>query len=128
MRRRRENCSPMFGRLTARMSIPEPDSRGEADALKEKVAIVTGSGSGIGNAIAQRFGSEGAFVIIADKNEGAIPAAVDEIKAAGGGAAGFAVDVADRGQVQAFMTKVVAAHGRVDILVNNAGNHAPPAV
>ena len=89
--------------------------------LKEKVAIVTGAASGIGKAIAQRLASEGAFVIIADKNEGAIPPAVDEIEAAGGGAAGFPVDVADRGQVQAFMTKVVAAHGRVDILVNNAG-------
>ena len=89
--------------------------------LKEKVAIVTGSGSGIGKAIAQRFASEGAFVINADKNEGAIAPAVDEIKAAGGGTAGFLIDVADRGQVQAFMTKVVAAHGRVDILVNNAG-------
>jgi NAD(P)-dependent dehydrogenase (short-subunit alcohol dehydrogenase family) len=81
--------------------------------LKEKVAIVTGSASGIGKAIAQRFASEAAFVIIADKNEGAIPPAVDEIKAAG--------DVADRGQVQSFMTEVVAAHDRVDILVNNAG-------
>jgi NAD(P)-dependent dehydrogenase (short-subunit alcohol dehydrogenase family) len=89
--------------------------------LKEKVAIVTGSASGIGKAIAQRFASEGAFVIIADKNEGAIPPVVDEIKAAGGSAAGLAVDVADRGQVHAFMTKVVAAYGRVDILVNNAG-------
>jgi 3-oxoacyl-[acyl-carrier protein] reductase len=89
--------------------------------LKEKVAIVTGSASGIGKAIAQRFASEGAFVIIADKNEGAIPPAVDEIKTASGGAAGFPVDVADRGQVKAFMTKVVAAHGRLDILVNNAG-------
>jgi NAD(P)-dependent dehydrogenase (short-subunit alcohol dehydrogenase family) len=89
--------------------------------LKEKVAIVTGSASGIGKAIAQRFASEGAFVIIADKNEGAIPPAVDEIQAAGGSAAGFPVDVADRGRVQAFTTKVVAAHGRVDILVNNAG-------
>ena len=84
--------------------------------LKEEVAIVTGSASGIGKAIAQRFASEGAFVIIADKNEGAIPPLVDEIKAAGGSAAGLAVDVADRGQVHAFMTKVVAAYGRVDIL------------
>ena len=89
--------------------------------LKEKLAIVTGSASGIGKAIAQRFATEGAFVIIADKNEGAIPPAVDEIKAEGGGAAGFPVDVADRGQVHAFMTEIVAAHGRVDILVNNAG-------
>jgi NAD(P)-dependent dehydrogenase (short-subunit alcohol dehydrogenase family) len=103
------------------MSIPEPDNGGEADALERKVAIVTGSASGIGKAIAQRFASEGAFVIITDKNEGAIPPAVDEIKAAGGGAAGFPVDVADRGQVQAFTTKVVAAYGRLDILVNNAG-------
>jgi NAD(P)-dependent dehydrogenase (short-subunit alcohol dehydrogenase family) len=61
------------------------------------------------------------FEIIADKNEGAIPSAVDEIKAAGGGAAGLPVDVADRGQVHAFMTEVVAAHDRVDILVHNAG-------
>ena len=94
--------------------------------LKEKVAIVTGSASGIGKAIAQHFASEGAFVIIADKNEGAIPPVVDEIKAAGGSAAGLAVDVADRGQVHAFMTKVVAAYGRVDILVNNAGISAVP--
>jgi NAD(P)-dependent dehydrogenase (short-subunit alcohol dehydrogenase family) len=89
--------------------------------FKEKVAIVSGSASGIGKAIAHRFASEGAFVVIADKNEGAIPPTVDEIEAAGSSAAGFPVDVADRGQVQAFMTKVVAAHGRVDILVNNAG-------
>ena len=89
--------------------------------LKEKVAIVTGSASGIGKAIAQRFANEGAFVIIADKNEGAIPPTVDEIKAAGGGAAGFPVDVADRRRVHAFMTEVVTSRGRLDILVNNAG-------
>src|SRR6516162_8364106 len=121
MRRPRASSSPIFAKLTTRMSIPEPNNEEMPMRLKEKVAIVTGSASGIGKAIAQRFASEGAFVIIADKNEGAIPPLVDEIKAAGGSAAGLAVDVADRGQVHAFMTKVVAAYGRVDILVNNAG-------
>ena len=46
--------------------------------LKEEVAIVTGSASGIGKAIAHRFANEGAFVIIADKNEGAIPPAIQK--------------------------------------------------
>ena len=53
--------------------------------LQEKVAIVTGAASGIGKAIASRFAREGALVIVADKNESAIPPAVDDIKAAGGG-------------------------------------------
>lgn len=89
--------------------------------LKKKVAIVTGAASGIGKAIANRFATEGALVIIADKNESAIPPAVEEIKAAGGQAAGFPVDVADRSQIQAFISKVVETHSRIDILVNNAG-------
>jgi NAD(P)-dependent dehydrogenase (short-subunit alcohol dehydrogenase family) len=89
--------------------------------LQEKVAIVTGAASGIGKAIADRFAREGALVIVADKNESAIPPAVDDIKAAGGQAAGFAVDVADRAQIQAFMSKVVETYSRIDIFVNNAG-------
>ena len=89
--------------------------------LKDKVAIVTGAASGIGKAIADRFAREGACVIIADKNATAIEPAVAEIKAAGGRAAGFPVDVTDRDQIQAFMAKVVEEHQRIDILVNNAG-------
>jgi NAD(P)-dependent dehydrogenase (short-subunit alcohol dehydrogenase family) len=89
--------------------------------LKEKVAIVTGAASGIGKAIANRFATEGALVVIADKNESAILPAIEDIKAAGGQAAGFAVDVTDRAHIQAFMSKVVETHSRIDILVNNAG-------
>lgn len=89
--------------------------------LKDKVAIVTGAASGVGKAIAHRFAAEGAFVIIADKNERAIAPAVDEIKASGGDAAGFVLDVTQREQVHSFMSKAVEAHTRVDILVNNAG-------
>jgi 3-oxoacyl-[acyl-carrier protein] reductase len=60
-------------------------------------------------------------VIIADKNEAGIALAVNDIKAAGGDAAGFAVDVTQRAQVHRFMSQVVEVHQRVDILVNNAG-------
>jgi NAD(P)-dependent dehydrogenase (short-subunit alcohol dehydrogenase family) len=89
--------------------------------LKDKVAVVTGSASGIGRAIADRFVSEGAVVVIADLNESAIETAVEEIKAAGGKAAGCKVDVSKREQTQELMRKVGEEHGRIDILVNNAG-------
>ena len=89
--------------------------------LQRRVAIVTGAASGIGKAIANRFAAEGALVIIADKNESAIPPAIEDIKAGGGQAAGIAVDVTDRPQIQAFMSEVVETYGRIDILVNNAG-------
>ena len=89
--------------------------------LQERVAIVTGAASGIGKAIANRFAAEGALVTIADKNESAIPPAIEDIKAGGGQAAGIAVDVTDRPQIQAFMSEVVETYGRIDILVNNAG-------
>ena len=89
--------------------------------LQERVAIITGAASGIGKAIANRFAAEGALVIIADKNESAIPPAMENIKAGGGQAAGFAIDVTDRAQIQGFMSKVVETYSRIDILVNNAG-------
>ena len=89
--------------------------------LQRRVAIVTGAASGIGKAIANRFAAEGALVIIADKNQSAIPPAIEDIKAGGGQTAGIAVDVTDRPQIQAFMSEVVETYGRIDILVNNAG-------
>ena len=52
--------------------------------LKDKVAVITGAGSGLGKAIATRFANEGATVVVADMNEGAMAQAVAEIEAAGG--------------------------------------------
>lgn len=89
--------------------------------LKDKVAVVTGSASGIGKAIALRFAQEGALVVIADKNESLIPATVAEIAAAGGNAAGVAMDVTQREQLHEIMNDIAAKHGRIDILINNAG-------
>jgi NAD(P)-dependent dehydrogenase (short-subunit alcohol dehydrogenase family) len=82
--------------------------------LKDKVAIVTGSGSGLGKAIALRL-------VVADINQAAIDTAATEIAAAGGKAVGFQVDASSRSQVHAFMDRVAARFGRIDILVNNAG-------
>lgn len=89
--------------------------------LNEKVAVVTGSGSGLGKAIAIRFADEGATAIVVDVNEEAIANTVREIQASGGKARGYRVDVSSQQALSAFMEELVAALGRIDILVNNAG-------
>lgn len=89
--------------------------------LENKVAIVTGSGSGIGKAIAMRFAEEGATAVIADVNEQAMATAVREIEARGGKARGYVVDVTSQRALRDFMEELVATEGRIDILVNNAG-------
>lgn len=89
--------------------------------LKGKVAVVTGSGSGLGKAIALRLAGEGASIIVADINEAAIDTAVREIEVVGGQARGYRVDAGKREQIQEFMNDTAVQSGRIDILVNNAG-------
>ncbi len=90
--------------------------------LKDKACIVTGAASGIGNAIAKRFASEGGKVAIADLNAEASQKAADEIKAKYGvDALGIAMDVTSEDQVNAGVAQVVEAWGGVDVLVSNAG-------
>ncbi|KTR85111.1 3-hydroxybutyrate dehydrogenase [Novosphingobium barchaimii] len=90
--------------------------------LKDKACIVTGAASGIGNAIAKRFASEGGKVAIADLNAEASQKAAYEIKAKYGvDALGIAMDVTSEDQVNAGVTQVVEAWGGVDVLVSNAG-------
>ena len=86
--------------------------------LKDKVAIVTGAGRGIGRAIAIAFSQEGADVVVAARSR-------DEIKAVAEGletrALSIPTDVSDPAQIQELVDRTIAEFGRVDILVNNAG-------
>jgi len=89
--------------------------------LKDKVAIVTGSGSGIGRAIAVRYGVEGAKVVVADIDAAKAKAVAAEIVAAGGTAIAVPTDVSKADAVDALFATTVSTYGTVDILVNNAG-------
>lgn len=89
--------------------------------LKDKTAIITGAGKGIGAAIARRFAEEGAQVAVCDVSEDNVQNLVKEIASRGQKAMGFKVDVTDRAAIAAMVKEVVAKFGAVDILVNNAG-------
>ena len=89
--------------------------------LRDKVAIVTGGSSGIGKAIALRFGQEGAKVVVAARRLPLCEQTVSQIRMQGGEACAIQADVADERQVDQLMADTVARYGRLDILVNNAG-------
>ena len=89
--------------------------------LKDKVAIITGGGRGIGEFTAKRFSQEGAKVVVVDLNEDDVNRVVSEISAAGGQAIGAKVDVTNRAMVDEMVAKTVSTYGKIDILVNNAG-------
>ncbi len=89
--------------------------------LSGKIAIITGSGGGIGSAIAQRFAVEGAHVWVTDIDGGTAEETAGKIKAQGGAATAMAVDVSKGQDVTALLRNIENAHGYVDIVVNNAG-------
>jgi 3-hydroxybutyrate dehydrogenase len=89
--------------------------------LDNKVAIVTGAASGIGRAIAMRYAAEGARVVVADLQQAAAQAVVDEIGRGGGRAGAVAMDVTDEAAVNAGIASTLQAHGQIDVLVSNAG-------
>jgi NAD(P)-dependent dehydrogenase (short-subunit alcohol dehydrogenase family) len=92
-----------------------------AGRVQDKVALVTGAGSGIGRATATLLAYEGASVFVADINEQAAQVAAGDITAAGGKAEPLALDVADEGAWRQAMDRILATHKRLDIVVNNAG-------
>jgi dihydroanticapsin dehydrogenase len=93
--------------------------------VDKKVAIVTGAGSGIGEASAIRLAEEGAIVICADINGGAAESVAQGIVASGGKATAAAIDISDDKQCDAVVASAIKDFGTVDILVNNAGVNLP---
>ena len=97
--------------------------------LRDKIAIVTGAASGIGEHIGTRFAQEGARVAIADLNLDGAQEVAGEITRGGGVAMAVAIDVTDEAQVNAGVDTVAERFGGVDILVSNAGiQHIAPLV
>lgn len=89
--------------------------------LKDRLALVTGAGRGLGAAIAAGMAVQGARIILADIDGEAAKAQAATITAAGGTAEGHALDVTDREATKAFATDILSRHGGLDVLVNNAG-------
>ncbi|MEW9701816.1 SDR family NAD(P)-dependent oxidoreductase [Paenibacillus sp. SI8] len=89
--------------------------------LANKVAIITGAGSGMGREEALLFAKEGAKVVATDINEAAVQAVVSEIQAAGGEAIAFAHNVASEADWKRVVEGTIAKYNIIDVLVNNAG-------
>ena len=89
--------------------------------LQDRVAIVTGSGSGIGQAAARIIAREGAVVGVADRSASGAQDTVDQIIAAGGRAEALVFDLTDDAALTAAFGGFIARHGRIDILHNHAG-------
>ena len=89
--------------------------------MKDKIAIVTGAGQGIGRAIALSLAEHGAHVAVIDINSEAAQRVAAEIQGLGQRAAALTADVADEQQVRAMVDAAASFFGRIDILVNNAG-------
>ena len=93
--------------------------------LRDRVAVITGGGRGIGRAIARRFAAEGAQVVIAQRDATTLERTAAEIRGAGGAALALPADVGQESQCEALVAVAVREFGRLDILVNNAAIASP---
>lgn len=91
------------------------------NGIQNKVVIITGASSGLGEATARHLAARGAKLVLAARRTERLQALVQQIEAAGGEALAVATDVVDMAQVQALADHAKARFGRIDVLVNNAG-------
>src|SRR3979490_632371 len=89
--------------------------------ITDKVVVITGASSGIGESTAKLLAEQGAKIVLGARRLNRIDAVVQEISASGGKAIGFATDVTKRAEVEALIQGAVDGFGRVDVLINNAG-------
>ena len=91
------------------------------DNVKDKVIVITGASSGLGEAAARHLAERGASVVLGARRRERIEALAKELTAAGHKAMAISVDVTDKSQVKQFVDTAVETFGRIDVLVNNAG-------
>lgn len=96
--------------------------------LENRVAIITGAGSGFGRATAELYAKEGAKVVVVDYNEETAKQTVTAIKEHGGEAVAVRADVSNEEDVKNFVQTAISEYGQIDILFNNAGIYAPGTV
>jgi NADP-dependent 3-hydroxy acid dehydrogenase YdfG len=89
--------------------------------IADKVVVITGASSGLGESTARLLAAKGARVVLAARRKDRIAAVVEDIKASGGRALGVKADVTVRGEVEAVVRGALGAYDRVDVIVNNAG-------
>lgn len=92
-----------------------------SDGIRNKVVVITGASSGLGEATARHLATRGASVVLGARRGDRIEALAGELTAAGHRAVGVVTDVTDRGQVKNLVDGAVAAFGRIDVMLNNAG-------
>ena len=97
------------------------------DLLAGQVCIVSGAGQGLGRSVALEMASEGGSVMLLERNPATLHAVAAEIKAAGGIARPFALDVTDYESYRAAIDDIIKEFGRIDVLVNNAAINPPSA-
>jgi len=91
------------------------------NSYQNKVVVVTGAASGIGNAICRKFAREGARIGLLDMDAKGVQAASDKLRASGADTVGIRCDVVDEGECTSAMKEIISVYGGIDVLVNNAG-------